>query len=120
MTKDDVLREIKLIHSEYDKPNGKCIKPSFKYLVVMNNTDDFIVTTSLSLADEKAIEYGTKFQDWVSVYEIIYSESDKTYKAKGIHTYVFYKKDFVDDFMLCDREMHVAWRTRGSLLEICY
>lgn len=120
MTKEDVLKEIKVIHNEYDKPNGKCIKPSFKYIVVMNDSDDFIVTTSLHSADEKAIEYGDKLQDWASVYEVIYSESDKTYKAKGLHTYVFYKKDFEDYLVLCDREMHVAWRTRGDLLEICY
>lgn len=119
MTKDEVIAEIKHIHSEYNNPHGKEIKPSFKYVVVMNDTDDYIVTSSLPIADEKAIEYGNKLQDWASVYEVVYSESDKTYKARGIHTYHFYDKSFRDDFFMCDRSMHVAWRTRGDLLEVC-
>jgi hypothetical protein len=112
--KGSVKNEIKHIHEEYDKEGGKSIKPSFNYIVVVESSDDFFVTDTLSEAKDIAIEYGTEHNKFMSIYEVKLFGNE--YKANLIFAYKWYKRELVED---SERyPMHIAWRTRGDLLEV--
>lgn len=115
MSKESVLEEIKLIHKSYLKEGGKSIKPSFKYLVVRTMTDDFITTKTLQQAKDKIFEYGDKLKDIFDLYEINLFP-DGTYRACIRYYYFPSEKGLCEDGDLHNC-MHVAWRTRGELLE---
>jgi len=51
---NQVREEIKLIHSVYDSGN-KSIKPSFRFIAVSLDTDDFIVAKTLAVIQEKLL-----------------------------------------------------------------
>lgn len=111
---ESVKNEIKHIHEEYDKEGGKSIRPSFNYIVAVDSSDDFFVTDTLSGAKNIAIEYGTEHNEFMSIYEVKLFGNE--YKANLIFTYKWYKRELVED---SERNpMHVAWRTRGNLLEV--
>ena len=110
----DVISEIGHIHEEYDKEGGKSIKPSFNYIVVVDSSDDFFVTDTLSEAKSIAIEYGSEHNEFMSIYEAKLFGNE--YKANLIFTYKWYKQELVED---SERNpMHIAWRTRGDLLGV--
>lgn len=48
-----VREEIKLVHSVYDSGN-KGIKPSFRFIAVSLDTDNFIVAKTLAVVQEKS------------------------------------------------------------------
>ena len=109
-----VKNEIKLIHEEYDKEGGKSIKPSFSYIVVVESSDDFFVTDTLSEAKDIAIEYGTEHDEFMSIYEVKLFGNE--YKANLIFTYEWHKRELIEN---SERyPMHIAWRTRGDLLKV--
>ena len=108
-------KEISEIHKAYNDGN-KSIEPSFKYIVVLDN-DNFIVTQNLDVAQEKAIEYGNKTDDFVTIYEVR-QVSDATYRTKLRYSYHPAYKELREESDLRDC-MHIAWRTRGELLEVC-
>jgi hypothetical protein len=115
MSKESVLKEIELIHKNYLEEGGKSIKPTFKYLVVRTMTDDFITAKTLQQAKDKIFEYGDKLEDIFDLYEIKLF-SDGTYRACIRYCYFPCKNLREDnDIKNC---MHVAWRTRGELLEV--
>ena len=109
-------KEIQHIHREYEK-GIKNIKPSFNYIVVKTMTDDFIVTRTLDQAKDKAIEYGDKEQELFDIYEV-QQYPDGSYRAVIIFSYNFYKKELFEEYEIHNC-MHIAWRTRGDLLEVC-
>ena len=110
----EVISEIRHIHEEYDKEGGKSIKPSFNYIVVVDTSDDFFVTDTLSVAKNIAIEYGTEHKEFISIYEVKLFGNE--YKANLIFAYKWYKRELVED---SERNpMHIAWRTRGDLLGV--
>lgn len=110
----EVISEIRHIHEEYDKEGGKSVKPSFNYIVVVDSSDDFFVTDTLSKAKDIAIEYGTAHNKFMSIYEVKLFGNE--YKANLIFAYKWHKRELVED---SERNpMHIAWRTRGYLLEI--
>ena len=116
MTEESTLKEILHIHENYEKEGGKCIKPSFNFIVVCTNTDDFIVTKTLQQAKDKAIEYGKKMNEIFDIYEVVLYP-DNTYRA-SIRFYFFpNENDLREDNSIKDC-MHIAWRTRGALLEV--
>ncbi len=110
----EVIFEIERIHAEYDKEGGKSIKPSFNYIVVVDSSDDFFVTDTLSEAKNIAIEYGTNHNTFMSVYKVKLFGTE--YKANLIFTYKWYRRELVEDFER--NPMHIAWRTRGNLLNL--
>ncbi len=112
--KESVKNEIKRIHEEYDKEGGKSIKPSFNYIVVVDSSDDFFVTDTLPDAKDIAIEYGTEHNEFMSIYAVKLFGNE--YKANLIFAYKWYKRELVEDFER--NPLHIAWRTRGDLLEV--
>ena len=112
-----VENEIKLIHSKYEE-GIKNIKPSFEYIVMNISNDDFIVTNSLDKAKEKAIEYGDKLNEIFDIYKIEFYP-DKTYRAVVAYSYFPTEKDVHEEIEIHNC-MHISWRTRGELLEVCY
>ena len=114
MTKESVKIEIKRIHAEYGKEGGKSIKPSFNYIVIVDSSDDFFVTDTLSEAKNIAIEYGSEHKEFMSIYEVKLFGNE--YKANLVFAYKWHKRELVED---SERNpMHIAWRTRGDLLEV--
>lgn len=111
-----VREEIKLIHSVYDSGN-KSIKPSFRFIAVSLDTDNFIVAKTLDVIQEKAAEYGAKLCQIFDIFEVE-EFSDKTYRAVVKYSY-FPGKGIKEEHELRNC-MHIAWRTRGDLLEVCY
>ena len=115
MKREQVQNEIQQIHRAYDK-GIKNIKPSFNYIVVETFSDNFIVTKTLQQAKEKAIEYGTQRQELYDIYKVeIYP--DNTYRAVIVYSYHFAKKELYEENEIHNC-MHIAWRTRGDLLEV--
>ena len=115
MEKEQIQNEIQQIHREYEK-EIKNIKPSFNYIVVETFSDDFIVTRTLQQAKEKAIEYGNQKQELYDIYEVkLYP--DNTYRAVIVYSYDYAKKELREEHELRNC-LHVAWRTRGDLLEV--
>ena len=115
--KMSIREEIKLLHDQYLN-GGKFIKPSFKYIVVINQCfgkhgDDFYVCNSLSKGKEKALEFLPLTDDWVEIYEVVQRKDG--YKANCIFTINNFDKEFRESFYN-DCPMHVAWRTRGDCL----
>lgn len=109
----EVISEIRHIHEEYDK-DGKSVKPSFNYIVVVDSSDDFFVTDTLSEAKNIAIEYGSEHNEFMSIYEVKLFGNE--YKANLTFAYKWHKRELVED---SERNpMHIAWRTRGDLLEV--
>ena len=118
MTEEEFMlckKEIAEIHKAYNDGN-KSIKPSFKYIVVLAN-NDFIVTRNLDVAQEKAIEYGNKNNDFITIYEVV-QVYDATYRTKLRYSYRPAYRELKEESDLRDC-MHIAWRTRGELLEVC-
>ena len=111
-----VKEEIKLIHSVYDSGN-KSIKPSFRFIAVSLDTDNFIVAKTLADIQSKAAEYGTKSGQIFDIFEVE-EFPDKTYRAVVKYSY-FPDKGIKEEHELHNC-MHIAWRTRGDLLEVCY
>ena len=108
-----IREEIKLIHSVYDSGN-KSIKPSFRFIAVSLDTDNFIVAKTLADIQSKAAEYGTKSGQIFDIFEVE-EFSDKTYRA--VVKYSYFPDKGIKEEHNC---MHIAWRTRGDLLEVCY
>jgi len=96
-----VREEIKLIHSVYDSGN-KSIKPSFRFIAISLDTDDFIVA---------------KLCQIFGIFEVE-EFPDKTYRA--VVKYSYFPGMGIREEHELRNCMHVAWRTRGDLLEVCY
>lgn len=115
--KMSLQEEIKRIHDEYYN-GGKFIKPSFKYIVVIDQTfgqhgDDFYVCNLLDKAKEKALELLSLTKEWVEIYEV--REYKDGFKAVEIFTIHNFDKVFRESFS-SSQPMHIAWRTRGDCL----
>lgn len=108
--------EIQNIHREYRKGN-KGVKPSFRYIVELTkehgDNGDFYVAKDLAEAQEKALYYAKQPKViWAEIFEVVSTTGG--YRAEP--KFICYS-DFLT-FEECHDSfpMHVAWRTRGKLL----
>ena len=108
--------EIQSIHKEYRKGN-KSVKPSFRYIVELtreyDNNGDFYIAKDLAEAQEKALYYAEQPKVcWAEIFEVV--STTEGYKAESrfiCYSCLLTLREHYESF-----PMHVAWRTRGKLL----
>lgn len=123
MNKTDIEKEVRYIHEQYEKENGKFIKPSFRYLLEVlscfgGHDGDYYVSNDLAEIQSKALDF-TNFGDRVVIFEIISTKDG--YVGEDRYETTFEGKILKEVHRpVYSRPMHIAWHTRGECLnEIC-
>lgn len=119
MNKADVIKEVERLHKEYEKEGGKFIKPSFKYILVLEsfnikNDEAYYVSNEIEEICTKALTL-INLGNFGTIYEIVKSPNgyvcEEIYKLDELRREIIPSQRWAHEL-----PMHVAWRTRGDCL----
>ena len=119
MNKADIIKEVERLHKEYEKEGGKFIKPSFKYILVLesfNNKYDeaYYASNEIEEICTKALTL-ISLGNFGTIYEIVKSPNgyvcEEIYKLDELRREIIPSQRWAHEL-----PMHVAWKTRGGCL----
>ena len=119
MNKVDIIKEVERLHKEYEKEGGKFIKPSFKYILVLESFNSkydeaYYVSNEIEEICTKALTL-INLGNFGTIYEIV--RSPNGYVCEEIYKLDELKKEIIPSQRWAhELPMHVAWRTRGDCL----
>lgn len=119
MNKVDIIKEVERLHKEYEKKGGKFIKPSFKYILVLEsfnskNDEAYYVSNEIEEICTKALTL-INLGNFGTIYEIVKSPNgyvcEEIYKLDELRREIIPSQRWAHEL-----PMHVAWKTRGDCL----
>lgn len=119
MNKVDIIKEVERLHKEYEKEGGKFIKPSFKYILVLEsfnskNDEAYYVSNEIEEICTKALTL-INLGNFGTIYEIVKSPNgyvcEEIYKLDELRREIIPSQRWAHEL-----PMHVAWKTRGDCL----
>lgn len=118
MKKEEVEKEVELLHKEYENEGGKFLKPSFLYVFELMtfgpHDGDYYVSNDLAEIQDKALEL-IDLGDFGTIFEVV--RADYGYVCEERYKLDHYRKQIVESKRFAfEKPMHVAWRTRGDCL----
>ena len=119
MSKADIIKEVERLHKEYEKEGGKFIKPSFKYILVLESFNSkydeaYYVSNETEEMCTKALTL-INLGNFGTIYEIVKSSNgyvcEEIYKLDELRREIIPSQRWAHEL-----PMHVAWKTRGDCL----
>lgn len=119
MNKADIIKEVERLHKEYEEEGGKLIKPSFKYILVLESFNSkydeaYYVSNEIEEICTKALTL-INLGNFGTIYEIVRSPNgyvcEEIYKLDELRREIIPSQRWAHEL-----PMHVAWKTRGDCL----